>query len=502
MKIPRKADLISLQIRYKSDAKIAEAMGGIPEYLVAYWRRKKGVEPYSAPKFSREQILELWERYGDDFRCGRELNISKAAFYSWRRKYGILEKPVSLRLEQLELRLAKANESTDASAEPPEDTGAKTSTEKIRIHCRDRWPHASEPVDWHIAPRGAETNAPLVISPGPVLRWPRADPDRVGGELGSGGVRDPLWCLPDRGSILWQLIEVGTIPPGHLLSGPRMTVGGLGGVGSLVLDETAGATDLHTIKVEVTRRLPIHVDVEDILLAMVSHGWCGEWGHAVVEFSGVPIERLSVDRKAKLCAITVQAGALAAICPFDESIRRHYGRILQGHFPQTHADRTARYDAEHFLEGHGITPGVGGMGVQGRLSVLLKGEIGPGGVIVGPEALPYEIETTAALVQGRALDPQGPGALLVCPATQSVYRLAQRRGWTQTILDAGGSVLDIGLTRRLGLSGLIRVARGRATSEAATVYFTQPVEFDTQDPTVRTLFAGGKTALARSGLLS
>ena len=69
MKIPRKSDLIRLQEVYKPDDKIAEALGGIPEYLVAYWRRKKGVPLWSEPKFSQQQIGELWERFGDDFRC-------------------------------------------------------------------------------------------------------------------------------------------------------------------------------------------------------------------------------------------------------------------------------------------------------------------------------------------------------------------------------------------------------------------------------------------------
>ena len=102
-KIPTKSELIQLQRLYKTDEKIGERLGGVPAYLVAYWRRKKNVAKHSQPKFSEKEILNLWERYGDDDKCGLELGISKAAFYNWRRKYNIKEKPAFLKLEQLEL---------------------------------------------------------------------------------------------------------------------------------------------------------------------------------------------------------------------------------------------------------------------------------------------------------------------------------------------------------------------------------------------------------------
>jgi len=40
---------------------------------------------------------------GDDEKAGLELGISKAAFYNWRRRYGLRQKPEFLKLEQLEL---------------------------------------------------------------------------------------------------------------------------------------------------------------------------------------------------------------------------------------------------------------------------------------------------------------------------------------------------------------------------------------------------------------
>ena len=105
MKIPKKEELLKLQAQYKADKKIGEALGGVPEYLVAYWRRKKKIGKYSLAKYAREKIKDLWETYGNDRKAGEELGISSAAFYKWRRKYNLLEKPKVLEFQQLELNL-------------------------------------------------------------------------------------------------------------------------------------------------------------------------------------------------------------------------------------------------------------------------------------------------------------------------------------------------------------------------------------------------------------
>lgn len=104
MKVPRKEELLKLQAQYKTDRKIGQVLG-VPAYLVAYWRRKKKIPKYSLPKYGFEKIKELWETHGDDRKAGKELSISKAAFYKWRRKYNLLEKPKVLKLAQLEFLL-------------------------------------------------------------------------------------------------------------------------------------------------------------------------------------------------------------------------------------------------------------------------------------------------------------------------------------------------------------------------------------------------------------
>ena len=58
-KMPTKAELLlQLQKLYKTDEKIGERLGGVPAYLIAYWRRKKNIPKYSLPKFSEQENPE------------------------------------------------------------------------------------------------------------------------------------------------------------------------------------------------------------------------------------------------------------------------------------------------------------------------------------------------------------------------------------------------------------------------------------------------------------
>src|SRR5512138_3425388 len=126
-KAPTKTELMQLQKLYKTDEKIGERLGGVPAYLVAYWRRKKNIAKYSLPKFSEQEVRNLWERYGDDEKSGLELGISKAAFYNWRRRYSIKDKPACLKLEQLEIVFPGTKENGHAS----QLYGGRTMAQKV-----------------------------------------------------------------------------------------------------------------------------------------------------------------------------------------------------------------------------------------------------------------------------------------------------------------------------------------------------------------------------------
>ncbi len=463
MRVPRKTELERLQGLYKTDARIAEMLS-VPEYLVAYWRRKKRISRFNAPKFSHQQIADVWARFGDDFRCGRELNISKAAYYSWRRKYEIKDRPAFLKLEQLELRLAGG----EAAIAPLVLASPRTATLKIDQRCHSEWPSAEVAADWRFGRQPDSEDGYVALSPGPEIVWPRSTPQSEA--LPINDIQQPVWISPDFGSVEWQLVESRAILPGRCLVGPHGVAPGIGGIACLCLDEDSARTLPRVVRIEVMRKVGPRVDVEDIVAAALIRKADCDWSGAIVEFLGGPVERLSLDRKVKLCSMAVDFGAQAALCAFDDVIRRHFGGLLKGHFPLCHPDRTAVYDGEHFIEGRGVEPRVVVFREGGSWEVMSAHDAGSGGVLIGPCALPYEIELAAELLRGRRIPADRP--FLVAPATPSVYRLAHRRGWAEMIVAAGGSVLDVGLTRRLGTTGLLKLAAG----DRETVWCTRPPE--------------------------
>jgi len=270
-----------------------------------------------------------------------------------------------------------------------------------------------------------------------------------------------------------------------LVIGPRGVAAGLGGVGVLYLDPESAGQSHRRLKIELTRKLGLKVDIEDVVITLLERQVHEDWSNAVVELLGAPIERLSIDQKVKLCSLLAHFGAVAALCPFDDAMRRHYGRLLRGRYPQCHPDRTATYDGEHFVEGRNVGHRVV-VGSHNGHQVIAADESERGGVIIGPGALPYEIEIAANIVRGRRI--AGDQALLVCPATPNVYRLSQRRGWTDAIVAAGGSVLDLSLVRSMGIERLLDIATGRV----GLAYCTRPVS-GIKSEHIR--FAGARTAV-------
>lgn len=144
-RIPTKQELLQLQKLYRTDKKIGQALGGVSEQLVAYWRRKKGVGKSVFPKYSLMEIKELWERYGEDEKAGNELQITKQAFYRWRKKYKLLERPTILKLEQLEFKFFDEQRLNRSAGR---ETPAQTYLQKIAsYHLENRFVRINETVE-------------------------------------------------------------------------------------------------------------------------------------------------------------------------------------------------------------------------------------------------------------------------------------------------------------------------------------------------------------------
>jgi len=468
MKIPRKKELTQLQRQYKTDKKIGEALGGVPEYLVNYWRRKKNIPIYSEPKFSENEIEEAWLRHGDDFKAGRELNLSKAAFYSWRRKYGIFEKPTILKLEQLELHFggsgAEGNILNETDTSRPVPAAVKLWRRMV-----NRAPGDSTIPDWFLRdhPDSNRKHRLFELRHGQARLIFSQPPETVEAIMSRPGNHDSVWGDRDFGRPDWQLIENRVVRPGESIIGNIPDMGGLGGIAVLCLPQDRPHPRA-VCKVEFARHAGARADVEDRFLEFMRRYPPQHWKNMLLEFVGLAVERLTVDRKIKLAQLATSLGASAALCPFDDVIRRHFPRESKAQFIKAFPDRGAVYDREFLLEGRSKDLH---LGVYDKGWTIVGGDDVVGlpvqTVVVGPDALPFEIAYAAEALAGRRI-PRSV-SMIVLPVSAETICDSRRRGWLENLIAAGASVVDPRMVGRLGLSSLLG-------GDSGDVLFTRPAE--------------------------
>jgi len=451
MKMPTKDELLRLQEIYRTDKKIGEALGGVPEYLVAYWRRKKGISKPTFAKYSEAQIRELWERFGDDFHCGRELGISKPAFYSWRRRYNIKEKPQALKLEQLELRFGWET---------------KMGTNGVYI---EYYQTAYQKI---VARAGAKRT----VQPGEIVRitpdilvlndkyadlemkqkierkcwWVKSPGLKSSGLRSSGNTNTLNGCF--------DVFRKGLIRPNYLLvtTYPELHALGAFSIAIVSLDENAlpaaldGAIDIvipSIIKVNVSGRIPKNLSVIDLMAFFILRLSTDSFKGKLIEFSGSGIEKLSGEEKMALCYFARLAGAEGVFCLFDESARRSLSHYMKVNDKILFSDRTAHYESEYLLNSVGLTnyvfPG-------NDLSVPVKAtnydDIHPDSIFIGGPCGGSAgiLRSIADQVRGQKISKNL--SCFISPLTQKDFSEALKKKAVATLVDFGCQFLPVGMS--------------------------------------------------------
>ncbi len=474
-KIPTKAELVQLQKLYRTDEKIGERLGGVAAYLVAYWRRKKGVPRHSLPKFSDKEVRSLWERYGDDDRCGLELGISKAAFYNWRRRYNIREKPAFLKLEQLELAFPGMKTPSHAASLWGKQTVAQkiiaraAGTEAVEV---------GETVSSEPDLALVHERAPLVIeqfqnNPGDFVwntlktalclcgEYPDAKTDipQAHKAVREFASRQRLKHLYDfsEGTARQVVIERGHVLPGQLevgTSGHVTAFGALAGLGWVITPEQmaavlrAGTIDLTvpgSVRVDISGRRSRGVFTKDVALSITQRLLQEPIAGKVVEYYGSAISHMTVSERFTLCGMVTAIGAVSATCQFDSSTRRY----LMGRSPTTLApvlaDKNAAYDEVYQINIDHLVPQIAGPnGVQEIRPVAELEDLPVRSIVIGTGANGRfdDLRLAAEVVKGKTISPDC--RLAICPASRATYLEALKKGLIRVFAEAGAVVLAPG----------------------------------------------------------
>ncbi|MFH1373399.1 MAG: aconitase family protein [bacterium] len=473
--MPTKAELIQLQKLYRTDEKIGERLGGVPAYLVAYWRRKKGVPLHSLPKFSESEVRNLWERYGDDDRCGLELGISKAAFYNWRRRYGLREKPAFLKLEQLELNfpgLKTAGRSTSLY-------GQRTVVEKIiaRTAGLDKVTAGelvmvqpdlvmSHDDTYDIIEMFRQVGVEYVFNPNRiVISLSCRGNDGTNKLARSHQVirefvrRQGIKSFFDigQGNSHQLVLENGGILPGQLgLGTDRQSTlhGALGAFGTgIEVPEMAalwatGQTWLkvpYTLRIDIAGRRPPRVHACDIALAIIKRLGTGGAEYKAIEYYGPAVSQMNIADRATLSGLSVDLGAKAAICPYEAVTRRYLSGQAVPQYSAVIADKDARYDEMFQINIGRLLPQIAGPEGSGDIRAAAELDGLPVQQVIigsGNGGRFSDLRATAEILRGKKVHPDC--RVMIVPASRSVYLDALKKGLIRVFLEAGVVVANPG----------------------------------------------------------
>jgi homoaconitase/3-isopropylmalate dehydratase large subunit len=484
-KAPTKTELLQLQKLYKTDEKIGERLGGVPAYLVAYWRRKKNIPKHSLPKFSELEVRNLWERYGDDEKAGLELGLSKAAFYNWRRRYGIKEKPAFLKLEQLEFNFPGAKTTGAANNLYGKQTMAQKIITRVLRKEKDHVEVGEEVLiepdlvvthddSGRIAELFKKASIEYVWNPNKIaVTFDEDNAHRHGSETGAVLreflKRQRIKNIYDLREGLGHqaIMEKGLILPGQMAVATDESIAAYGSIGAFSAEITpeeaahvwsSGKLKLTvpgTIKLSITGRRGRAVSARDILLAVVRKlSRIGANGK-VIEYGGSIMPQLTMSERFTLAGLSSDLGACGAICPYDASTRRYLtGRNVQSYRPVI-PDKNAEYAEMYQISIDQLTPQIDCPGdevtiktaqeMEGTsVQLILLGSLSNGRF--------DDLRVAADILKGKQV--HADCRLLIVPASRSVYLEALKKGLIRVFLEAGAVLLGTGNFGPSVISGL------------------------------------------------
>lgn len=469
MKIPRKKELLELQKKYRTDKKIGEVYG-VPGRLVAYWRSKKKIGSYNMPKYSRERIIDLWERFGDDRLAGTELGISGAGFRRWRIQYAIKNKPAQLKMEQLELDFAELPKKNKNSRK--ETFIRKLLAKKSGLKSVDEGEVVTVTPDLAIAIDNAgpiidrffEEGYTKVIDQSKIaiilnkLLIPDSDNTaeehkkirQFARKQGIMNFYDLGWGISHQ-----VIIDEGLILPGQMAVGTDHHTAAYGSIGAfsanissedMVKVWISGKT---IIQVPKTIKTMIHgnpakgVFTSDIILKLSSEIKKTSAQNKTFEFCGSTVSAMSISQRITLTNFAVDAGAQTATTPFDDITQRFLKKITKAKYKPIYADNDATYENEIEFDASYLTPQVAFYDEYETVKPVeeLRGKrinhIVLGGCTNGRLE---DLQIAALILRGRRIHRNI--RMFVVPASRKTYLDAVDKGYIHALVESGCLMLS------------------------------------------------------------
>jgi 3-isopropylmalate/(R)-2-methylmalate dehydratase large subunit len=291
---------------------------------------------------------------------------------------------------------------------------------------------------------------------------------RVRDFVGQQGITKFHDIRGDSGGICHQILpENGYVRPGAVVVGTDSHTTTHGALGAFAFG--IGATEMAsvwtlgtilnvevpgTIRVTVTGRLADGVYPKDLILHVIGTLTAEGANFKAIEFGGEAIATMPTSGRLVLCNMSVEAGATAGVVPPDDETVRYLREEagVADALDLFGPDGDATYDRHVEIDGSALQPQVACPHTVDNVKPVTEvAGTKVHQIVIGSctNGRLDDIEVAANLLRGRRV---ATGTrLLVFPASWRIYSEAMRRGYLQSLVDAGAVVCNPGCGPCLGV---------------------------------------------------
>ena len=295
------------------------------------------------------------------------------------------------------------------------------------------------------------------------------------------------------------LPENGFVRPGMIIVGSDSHTTTYGAFGAF--STGIGATDMasvwitgklwfrvpETIKFNMSGQLSRYVSAKDVILHIVGNIGADGANYKSCEFYGDFIKNASIDSRLCISNQAMEMGAKAAIIPPDKKTIDYVASKTNVKFDTVHPDEDAVYETTYDFDVSDIAPQIA---CPDRVD-----NVKPVGDVVGTEIHQAvlgsctngrleDLAVAAEILKGEIIFKYV--RMIIVPASRQIYLEAIEKGYIQTFLRAGATVVNPGCGSCLGLhqgvlaenevviSSTNRNFKGRMGSPSAKIYLGSP----------------------------
>lgn len=292
-------------------------------------------------------------------------------------------------------------------------------------------------------------------------------------------------------------VEKGLARPGVLVFGGdthMSTVGAVGALGipfpyelpTILATGTIWVKVPRTIRVELAGSLPKGVFSRDLVLWIISDIGAERANYRVLEFTGPALKEIEIEGRMTLCNVPVQIGAKSAIMAPDEKTIEYVRLRSNEPFEVIRSDPDADFEGTFYYELSELEPMVASPPNPDNVrpvTQLAGTRIHQACIGSCANSMLADLRAAAQVLKGKKV--HSGVRMIICPATQEVYKNAVLEGLVEVFLSAGVAINEPGCTVCMGsvaslaagevcVSTITRNEPGRTGAFDADIYLASP----------------------------